>query len=176
MSFDKLERNIISVIKESQAKLGYEKMPLGINYIKPSLRHLLNDCTDDEIVPLLNRFAREKQDKFGDISIAETDGGYRLTVSEKGVELVHNSLSDNDFIVQFVNAIRQPDCNIDKVVALFKSFGENVHFEKTSNGEFEYLIYFEDGEPDEFYYCLDDDDFGVTYHRFTKEDYIDFGF
>ena len=40
----------------------------------------------------------------------------------------------------------------------------------------QYLIYFEDGEPDEFYYCLDDDDFGVTYHRFTKEDYIDFGF
>lgn len=176
MSFDKLERNIVSVIKESQAKLGYEKMPLGINYIKPSLCHLLNDCTDDEIVTLLNRFAREKQDKFGDISIAETDGGYRLTVSEKGVELVHNALSDNDFIVQFVNAIRRPDCNIDKVVALFKSFGENVHFEKTSNGEFEYLIYFEDGEPDEFYYCLDDDDFGVTYHRFTKEDYIDFGF
>lgn len=35
MSFDKLERNIVSVIKESQAKLGYEKMPLGINYIKP---------------------------------------------------------------------------------------------------------------------------------------------
>ena len=90
MSFDKLERNIVSVIKESQAKLGYEKMPLGINYIKPSLCHLLNDCTDDEIMPLLNRFAREKQDKFGDISIAETDGGYRLTVSEKGVELVHN--------------------------------------------------------------------------------------
>ena len=29
MSFDKLERNIVSVIKESQAKLGYEKMPLG---------------------------------------------------------------------------------------------------------------------------------------------------
>lgn len=60
MSFDKLERNIVSVIKESQAKLGYEKMPLGINYIKPSLCHLLNDCTDDEIMPLFKPFRSRK--------------------------------------------------------------------------------------------------------------------
>lgn len=36
MSFDKLERNIVSVIKESQAKLGYEKMPPGINCFIPN--------------------------------------------------------------------------------------------------------------------------------------------
>ena len=32
MSFDKLERNIVSVIKESQAKLGYEKMPKSCRF------------------------------------------------------------------------------------------------------------------------------------------------
>lgn len=176
MNFDKLERNIIGVIKESQAKLGYEKMPLGINYIIPSLRHLLGDCADGEILLLLKDFARENYDTFGDILINETENGYRLTVSEKGVEFVHNTLSDDDFIVRFVNTIKQPDCDINKVLSLFKSYSDKVCFKKVSNGEFEYLIYFEDGKPDEFYYCLDDDDFGVTYHRFTKEDYNDFGF
>ena len=41
---------------------------------------------------------------------------------------------------------------------------------------FDYLIYFDSGEPDEFWYCIDTEDLGMTYHRFIKEDYLDFGF
>ena len=44
------------------------------------------------------------------------------------------------------------------------------------NGEFDWLISFEDGQPDAYRYCIADEGCHLTYHRFTKEDYEAFGF
>ena len=42
---------------------------------------------------------------------------------------------------------------------------------------FDYLVYFEDGTPDSYRYCIKlDDDGDAVYHRFTPEDYAAFGF
>ena len=41
MNFDRLKKNLIAVIKESQIKLGYESMSFGVNYVTPSLLHML---------------------------------------------------------------------------------------------------------------------------------------
>lgn len=177
MEFLKLKNNLISVIKEAQIKIGYDSMPISFNYVTTSLRHLLNECDEHEILPLLKQFAQEYKEIFGQIDIAKTDNGYRLTIPEKGVDYVHSILDENEFLVKFIESVRKIDCTIHDVVDIFKSYNENVHFEKTDdNSEFDYLIYFEDGTPDAFWYCLDDDDFGFVYHRFTKEDYLDFHF
>ena len=45
--------------------------------------------------------------------------------------------------------------------------------EKTAGGEFDYLVYFEDGEPDSFWYCITDEGCHMIYHRFSEEDYKD---
>ena len=37
MNFDRLKKNLIGVIKESQIKLGYESMSFGVNYVTPKL-------------------------------------------------------------------------------------------------------------------------------------------
>lgn len=176
MDFSKLERNIISVIKESQIKLGYDSMTIGINYVLPSLIHLLGECDENEVLPLLEEFTKEYEHKFGLIEIYKTEKGYRLNIPAKGADLVHKQISDDDFLVKFINAVRRFDCTIDEVTGIFRQYSDKVHIEKMDNGEFDYLIYFEDGMPDEFWYCIDTDDFGMSYHRFTKEDYLDFNF
>lgn len=51
-----------------------------------------------------------------------------------------------------------------------------VHVERAAHGEFDYLVYFEGGKPDEFRYCITDEGCHIIYHRFTKEDYFDFQF
>ena len=33
------------------------------------------------------------------------------------------------------------------------------------------VFFYEGGAPDEYVYCVESDDFGLTYHRFTMEDY-----
>ena len=55
-------------------------------------------------------------------------------------------------------------------------FIEHVHVEKTTGTGFDYLVYFEDGIPDDYRYCLSLEGEHMIYHKFTPEDYEDFGF
>ena len=65
---------------------------------------------------------------------------------------------------------------MDELLAIFRRHGEHVHVEALHNGEFDWLVYFEDGKPDAYCYCIADEGCHLTYHRFTKEDYEAFGF
>lgn len=50
-------------------------------------------------------------------------------------------------------------------------YSENVHCEKNTTSDFDYLIYFEDGQPDAYRYCLKEEVGHMIYHRYTKADY-----
>lgn len=167
-----LYENLISVIKESQIKLGYESMPLSINYIQSSLNNLFGCEVDDRV---LDDFC-DNCDTLGELTYQKIDNGYRIDIPSKGVDYVHSIIDEGEFLVKFIATIRRFDCTLDDVIALFKSFGDDVVVQQVDNDEFDYLIYFESGQPDEFYYCIDTEDLGMTYHRFTKKDYIDFNF
>ena len=106
----------------------------------------------------------------------KTENGFRLDVPAKGVDYVNSIFDDNDFLVRFINEVRNPKATIDSIVAVFESFSDNVVVKKINTDEFDYLIYFADGKPDEFWYCIDTEDLGMTYHRFMKDDYLDFNF
>ena len=59
--------------------------------------------------------------------------------------------------------------SFDDILAVFHQFSDKVHCEKLEgNEEFDYLVYFEDGTPDSYRYCIKlDDDGDAVYHRFT---------
>lgn len=178
MNFERLKKNIADVTKEAQLKLGYERVPFGINYTNGTLAHLLGtDCNERDIKEALNKFIAKNEYYFGTITYKEIDGGVRLTIPEKGVEAVHKTADENKFLADFLKAVRNPASTIDDIIAVFKKYGNDVTVKKADgrNG-FDYLIYFDSGEPDEFWYCIDTEDLGMTYHRFIKEDYLDFGF
>ena len=176
MNFDRLKKNLIAVIKESQIKLGYESMSFGVNYVTPSLLHMLDGATAEELPELLGEFCEQNKDEFGDITVMKTENGFRLDVPAKGVDYVNSTFDDNDFLVRFINEVLNPKATVDSIVAVFKSFSDNVVVKKINTDEFDYLIYFADGKPDEFWYCIDTEDLGMTYHRFMKDDYLDFNF
>lgn len=176
MDFGRLFDNIVSVTKESQLKLGYESVPFGINYARSSLLHLLGDCDDGAVPDLLAEFAAQYRDTLGDITYRTVSNGYRIDIPTQGVDYVHSLVRDDDFLVQFINVIRDYTCTIDDIIAVFNRHSDKVVVEHIDNDDFDYLIYFEDGQPDAFWYCIDTEDIGMTYHRFTKEDYLDFGF
>ena len=176
MNFDRLKKNLIGVIKESQIKLGYESMSFGVNYVTPSLLHMLDGAKEEDLPELLKEFSDENKDELGDITVSKTSNGFRLNVPPKGVDYVHSTYDDSDFLVRFINEVRNPRATVESVVDVFKAFGDKVVVKRVDNGEFDYLIYFEDGKPDEFWYCIDTEDLGMTYHRFMKDDYLDFNF
>ena len=90
------------------------------------------------------------------------------------LSLIH--IYGSEFISSFIETIGKHGCTIDELLQQFHRYSDHVHVERTTHGEFDYLVYFEDGVPDDYRYCITDEGCHLIYHRFTPEDYEDFQF
>ncbi len=178
MNLTALERNVIEVMEEQQAKLGFDGNAVYLFYPLSSLASLLGVSAEEEtILQALNAFCADVHSRLGQVEYALRDERVSLVISKEGGEYVRRGLDENKFIVQLIRLVSSHHASAEDVIALFRAYDENVHIEKMpANEEFDYLVYFPSGEPDGFYYCLKEDMGHVTYHRFTKTDYEDFGF
>lgn len=178
MDFSKLERNITDVMAEQQAKLGFDGHPVHLFYPLSSLNALLGTDFDTAgMLNTLNAFAAYCKERLGDIEITCRDERFTLLIPPEGGAYVMKHLDDSTFIVRLIKLISAHGTTIEAIKSLFDAYTEQVHFEHMQdNPEFDYLLYFENGEPDAFYYCIKAEPLHMTYHRFTKEDYESFGF
>ena len=177
MDFYRLERNIIDLIEEQQLKLGYLKETIRLYYPLASLNNFLGKkCDEDEMRVLLQQFSDKCQGELGKVGITNSDERFCLAIPPEGAEYVHNRFNKNGFLAQLIDAVRNHSCTLEQLLEIFNRHSKSVHMEKMSNGEFDYLIYFEDGKPDNYRYCVVLEGNHVTYHRYTPEDYKDFGF
>lgn len=177
MNFQRLEENILDVLKEQQIKLGYRSETVRLYYPLASLNRFLEMKADaEEMQQALLEFGKESEDKLGFVSVSHQGDRFCLTIPPKGVDYVHEHMGDNEFIRDFIGTIEKHGCTIDDILQQFYKYSEHVHVEKADHGEFDYLIYFEDGKPDSFRYCITDEGCHMIYHRFTVEDYEEFGF
>lgn len=58
---------------------------------------------------------------------------------------------------------------MDELLAVFNRYGDRVHVEELHNGEFDWLISFEDGQPDAYRYCIADEGCHLTYHGLRRK-------
>lgn len=177
MDFSKLENNIIDVIKEEQLKLGYQSEIIRLYYPLSSLNRFLQ--TDDDIDMMMEHlkgFVEYTRDRLGDVEVFNTGDRFGIKIPSQGADYVHEHMDNSEFISEFIKVIANHRSTMEDVTAVFKKHSKCVHIEKMNNGEFDYLYYFEDGEPDEYMYCITDEGFHIIYHRYTKEDYNEFGF
>lgn len=180
MNYNKLEEHLTDVITEAQLKLGYDGRGMSMNYPLASLNRLLGTETDaGGMKKLLAEFSDHVQERLGRVEFSWHEGDiFRLSVPEKGAEYIHSlpATPAMGFLTEFIGRVRQPGTTIEDVLGIFRKYSDNVHAEQSDSGEFDWLVYFEDGVPDDHYYCLTDEGICVTYHRFTREDYDDLGF
>ena len=175
--FSKLEKNICEIVKEEQIKLGYRKEKIHLYYPLKSLNRLLRkDCTVREMLSVLEQFIKQVEEKLGKIEISNEKERFCFTLPEKTAEYIHENYDENLFLTEFIQTVQKHGISIDDVKKIFLKYSKKVHMEKVTHGEFDFLIYFEDGKPDDFRYCLTDEGGHIIYHRFTVEDYEDFGF
>jgi hypothetical protein len=99
-----------------------------------------------------------------------------IILPEEASEYVYENTEKSGFIYDFIDTVSRHGVTMDEVIMQFKKYSDCVHVEKVSHGEFDYLVYFEDGKPDDFKYCLTDEGCHIIYHRFTEADYKDFHF
>ncbi len=172
MDFSRLENNIIDILTEEQIKLGYRSESVRLYYPMASLNTFFSaSFTIEEMQQALQAFSAFVRDRLGDLGIANNGQRFCITIPPQGADYVHAHLDNSSFICDFIRTIERHGCTIDEVIRQFYKHSDEVHVEKAEHGEFDYLIYFTKGQPDDFRYCITEEGRHLTYHRFTPEDY-----
>ena len=172
MNFSALEKNIIGVISEQQIKVGYRSEFVRLYYPLTSLNQILQ--TEDTFMQMmehLEEFSQYVKKRLGKVEITSDGERFCLAIPPRGSDYIHACAEKNGFLSEFINSIRRHECTIEEIVTIFRKYSYKVHAEKLKNAEFDYLLYFENGEPDDYRYCITSEGGHLTYHRFTKEDY-----
>lgn len=172
MTFENLMKNLSDVIVEQQLKLGYRRETVRLYYPPASLARLLG-VEAGELEAALGAFCAYARETLGEVTIAMDAQGerYCLAVPPQGVQYINGHMGEAPFIAELIRLLERCDCTLDDVLSLFQSRSQRVHVERRTGGEFDLLVYFEDGEPDGFLYCFTQERGRVRYHRFTREDY-----
>lgn len=177
MNFCKLEKNIVDMIQEEQLKLGYRKETVRLYYPMQSLNRLLETSIDTaQMCEALSEFSRYAESRLGRVEASHRKERFCLTVPAQGSEYVHSHMEDAAFLRDFISAISRHGATMDEVLQQFHRYSDSVQVENPENKSFDYLVFFKDGIPDDFRYCLTDEGGHIIYHRFTPEDYEDFRF
>ena len=177
MGYAKLERNLIDIIKEEQAKLGFFKEDIRLYYPLSSLNHFFNSSDSaDEMQMRLDTLPESVTSKLGQIEVSHKGDRFCFHIPQEGTVYVHDNTSTNEFIHQIVELVGKHGCTMNEILDLFHTYSENIITEEMNNGEFDRLIRFADNSKDPYYYCFKDEGCHIIYHRFLPEDYADFNF
>ena len=175
MAYKSLD-DIIDVIKEEQAKLGYRKEKIRLYYPLSSLNHFFQlDVDETGMQEKLSRFSEYEEGKLGSVEVTNKGERFCFHIPEEGAEYVHNNMKENEFIKALIELIGRHGCTIEEIKELFHSYSDKIITEPMDNEEFDVMIRFDDGS-DPYYYCFKDEGCHIIYHRFLPEDYEEFGF
>ncbi|MCD8356932.1 MAG: DUF3877 family protein [Clostridia bacterium] len=177
MNFEELQQNLIGLVKESQIKLGYSKTPINLYYPAEAICNLLDqELSISKLEDTLQEFTQYALHVLGQVSFSHKDDMFCITISEEGVEYVHEHVENNGFLEAFIDCMSDGHCSLEDVVAVFRQFSDHVTVEESESDEFDYLIYFTDGVPDSYRYCLHEEFGHMIYHRFTPKEFQKLGF
>lgn len=174
LDFASLKKNLFDVIKESQIKLGYAKTSIGFYYPLESLNRLLNVALDEAgMSQVLQEFAVFSENELGKLLISSKNNRFCIRIPEKGIEYVHDKVANTDtgFLESFVKKMSLCNLSLDDILDVFYQYSHHVICNKMDSDDFDYVIYFEDGEPDDYRYCIKFEGGCAIYHRFTPKDY-----
>ncbi len=179
--FQYLERNLMDLIAEEQAKLGYRREAVRLYYPLSSLCHLLAGPTEektglqldaDEMQAALELFAENVADRFGNVTISHKNKRFCFLMPEEASDYVHEHQDENRFIYDLVSLVAAHGTTMEDIEKLFRSQEAECVIEHIDNGEFDTMIRFVDND-DRYCYCFRDEIVHIIYHRFLPEDYAD---
>lgn len=166
---------MIEQIKEAQLKLGFAKEVIRLYIPAESLSRILQcqNGNGEELLAALERESWFTDTKLGTIRFSLCkDGRIEVCIPPEGAAYV-NTLPDPPFLAGLVTMFGTNHClTVEEICAYFAGFNPRYICRKMEPGmDFDYVLYFPDGQPDAWYYCIRTELGHTIYHRFTKEDY-----
>lgn len=171
MNYINLEKNICDTIKEGQIKIGYNEGSVRLYYPLQSIAELLEiDMPEiNDMKQILEDFKRGCSERLGIIQLSNKEDRFCFMIPKEGTKYINLKYKDNPFLRQFIQNITKLNCTLKDILDVFYTYSKDIFYEE--NEELGSILYFNDSNIDEYVYCLKFDEFGATYHRFTKVDY-----
>lgn len=173
-----LKQHIIDTMKEWQMKIGFSDENIILYYPVDSLYKYLNlnkENSYETVKKELQSYVKYEMNMMGDINLIWQKNRVGIEISAKGSKYVHEKIAEPIFLKKFLNVINDKSSDMTDVEKLFKEYAKVNNGECTicnsthhNNGK---VFSFTDNIPERYVYCVENDEFGITYHRFSKEDY-----
>lgn len=191
-----LETHITDTIKEWQLKIGYREGNMKLYYPGESLVSLLDipdvaaekavagESVEDSLKEALKQFCVKTEPKLGRIKISGSFERFCLDIPAQGCAYVAGQVSEPEFLKRFLQVITASGSNMEQVRECFTEYASQhgtVSVEETeeetsgkehSHSHVVHAFYFTDDSVEAYVYWVEENEFGLTYHRFTKEDYM----
>lgn len=174
-----LKKHIIDTIKEWQLKIGYREGNMKLYYPGESLEAMLGLADSDReiLAQALSKFCDEAEPQLGRIRITGSYERYCLEIPPKGCAYVAGKVPEPEFLKLFLKVITDAGAAMEQVRTCFESYGaehgtayieEEIAEEQEASG---HAFYFADEAVEEYVYWVEENEFGLTYHRFMRADY-----
>lgn len=167
-----LEKNLCDSIFEMMLKLDeIHNSSICIYYTYDLAAYLINTDIDN----LFNELAKFKEfagNSLGRINIETgSDSRIGIRVFSDGIDKIMQSNPRRFFLRKLIEAIRYRDCGIDKIKEIFAEETDDFTCKEINDSEFQYVVYFNDENIDEYKYCFTFDAMGSYYHRLIDYDF-----
>lgn len=178
MHTEHLERHIIDTIKEWQIKIGYKEENMRLYYPDVSLIGMLElpeDTDESELKKALAVFAEIVSEHLGKIEISNVGDRYCLNVPAEGCKYISEKVQDSELLKRLLEVLNKRENDMAPVRKVFEDYaiehqGTCVEEDHEKDG-LGLVFYYTSEEVDPYVYCMEQDDFGITYHRFSRPDY-----
>ncbi len=173
-----LKQHVIDTLKEWQMKIGYQEENVKLYYPISSLYDYFNlnkNCDLDNLKTVFSDYIIEKMDFLGVIRAKWEDTRVCIEVSAKGSRYVYENVQEPYFLKTFLDLLNEKSSSMLDVENMFNSYAEKFNgtccIKKSKDNNCK-IFYFSDNVPEKYVYCIENDEFGITYHRFSKDDYF----
>lgn len=98
MTFEKLEKNLMDVVLEEQAKLGFRREKIRLYYPLSTLNHLLGtQDTAEQMEVTLAGQPESMTIKLGKLAVSRKGDRFCLCIPEEGSAYVHEHFAEKGF-------------------------------------------------------------------------------
>jgi len=178
MTTKALEKHIFDTVKEWQMKIGYREENMKLYYPDVSLIELLGleqGAAKEQLDKALADFCKKEEPKLGKMEFSNVKDRYCIEVPVKGCAYIAQNVPDFAFLKKFLDVITEPKNSLQQVRECFAAYaqeqnGQYVELDRRKEG-LGHVFFFDREELDGYVYCVEADEFGLTYHRFTRMDY-----
>ena len=177
---NELAQHMVDTVKEWQLKIGVRKEKMDLFYPLESLKELLKlekTATTEQLEQALTVFQKENRVLFGTLHFWKEKDRYGIEIPEEGVIHIAETIPNPEFLAKFLQVIQNPASKMENVSSCFRKYakekGDVLHQENMVHDGLGSVFYFEKESTERYVYCVEDDDFGLTYHRFTRKEYED---